>query len=397
MKTSKDVCEALERIYITVHNRSDIQEVKCKGVSVIPEFHRLNKSRTVEMSKEELREKLREETERSQKRSSARKPVTNSRKQQKIAETARKQLPPQSPARKKREAELKKQQEQEQRAKQRQRKRGGSNIVYYVMLFALAAIIFAVLSVTVLFNTEKIIVEGESDYTDEQIIAASGLEGNENLVRLSLTGLPERMLDKLVTLDNVKVEKVFPSTIKITVERSVPMACFMYAGQSYVISHIGRVMSMDEREADCMRILGYKPADSVIVGGFIKAEDEEQDKLVKEISTAVEKAGIEDITTVNITDNLAIILSYQDRVEINIGSVLDIDQKMRIINELLFNGHIAETEHVTLDVSDTSRAIQRPITSAPIVVPEETEDTEEGEEGEGAETTENDGETPANA
>ena len=268
--------------------------------------------------------------------------------------------------------------------------------MYYMMLFALAAIIFAVLSVTVLFNAEKIVIEGESDYTDEQIIAASGLEGNENLVRLSLTGLPERMLDKLVTLDNVKVEKVFPSTIKITVERSVPMACFMYAGQSYVISHIGRVMSMDERDADCMRILGYKPADSVIIGGFIKAEDEEQDKLVQEISAAVEKAGIEDITTVNITDNLAIILSYQDRVEINIGSVLDIDQKMRIIKELLFNGHIAETEHVTLDVSDTSRAIQRPITSAPIVVPEETEETEESAEDEGSETTGNDGEAPSN-
>ena len=34
----------------------------------MPDFHRLNRSRTVEMSKEELRQKLQEETERSQKK-----------------------------------------------------------------------------------------------------------------------------------------------------------------------------------------------------------------------------------------------------------------------------------------------------------------------------------------
>ncbi len=374
-------------------------------MSVIPDFHRLNKSRTVEMSKEELREKLREETERSRRNAGHRKPVReDSRRQKKIAEATKKQLPPQSPARKKRVAQVKKQEAQQRkqeaqqrkqeekllREKQRSRRRHGSNIVYYVMLAVLAAVIFAVLSVTVLFNTEKIIVEGDSDYTDEQIIEASGLKGNENLVRLSLTGLPEKMLDRLVTLDSVKIEKIFPTTIKISVVRSVPMACFIYEGKNYVISHIGRVMSTEGANTDCMQVLGYKPAESVIVGSFIKAEDEEQDKLVQEISRAIEKAGIEGIGTVDITDNLSIVLTYDNRVEIHIGSVLEIDQKMRIINELLFNGHIAETEHVTLDVSDTSRAIQRPITSAPLTpipVIYENEESEDGETTEEARET----------
>lgn len=341
------------------------------------------------MSKEELNRKLREEAARSEKNAKKRPAnAENSRRQQKIAEKTRTQLPPQSPNRKKREEEAKKRAERELREKKRKR-RSGSNIVYYIMFALLAAIIFSVLSVTVLFNTEKIVIEGESDYSDEQIIAASGLKGDENLVRLSLAGIPEKMLDKLVTLDSVTIEKVFPSSIRIKVTRSVPMASFRYANQNYIISHIGRVMYIDTRNTDCMQVIGYKPADTVIVGGFIKAEDEEQDKMVKDISAALEKANITDITLLDITDNLSVKLIYDDRVEINLGPILQLDEKMRIIHELLYNGHIAETEHVSLDVSDVKQARQRPITSAPVTAAPVTSETEEGEGGEeAAETTE---------
>ena len=321
------------------------------------------------MSKVELKQKLQEETERSQKKQKRKKlAAENSKRQQKIAEQTRKQLPPQSPVRKKREQEAKRRAEKELREKKKHKR--GSNVVYYVMLAILAVIIFAVLSVTVLFNIEKIIVEGDSDYTDEQIIAASGLKGDENLVRLSTSG----------TLDSVKVEKVFPSAIRITVTRSVPMVSFSYGGRNYVISHIGRVMSIDTGETDCMHVIGYKPAESVIVGGFIKAENEEQDKLIQQMSAAVEKIGLHDITSLDITDNLDLIMTYDERVEIHLGSILQIDEKMRMINELLYNGYIADTEHVTLDVSDANRAIQRPVTTAPLTTVPESTAPEDGEE-----------------
>ncbi len=369
----------------------------------MPDFHRLNRSRTVEMSKEELRQKLQEETERSQKKKRKQQakqqqspqkpkkpnPVTVKR-QQKITEQTKKQLPPQSPVRKKREQEAKRLAEKEMREKAKRRKRG-SNVVYYILLSILAVIIFSILSVTVLFNAERIIVEGESDYTDEQIIAASGLHGDENLVRLSTAGIPERMLEKLVTLDSVSVEKVFPTTIKIKVTRSVPMVSFSYGGKNYVISHIGRVMYINYDDVDCMHVIGYKPAESVIVGSFIKAENEEQDKLVQQISAAVEKAALTDITSLDITDTLDLIMTYDGRVEIHLGSILQIDEKMRMVKELLYNGYIEDTEYVTLNVSDTSRAIQRPITTAPVItapVAGESDD-ESSEDGEGSEDGEN--------
>jgi|GEM_PF-793748 len=354
-----------------------------KKVGKIPDFHRLHKSRTTEMNSAELNRKLREEAERSAKNAKRKKAAQEySRKQQKISEQTRKQMPPQSPARKRREQELKRQAELELKERKRRRKKRGSNVVYYVAIGLILFGIFAVLSVTVLFNTEQIIIVGESDYTDEQIIAASGLQGNENLVRLNLSGTAEKILDKLVSLDSVKVTKTYPSAITITVEKSVPMANFYYGGKNYVISHTGRVMRIGDAEDKIMRVIGYRPADSVILGGFVKAEDEEQDKLLREISDAIEKGGLTGkITSLNITDSIGLKMTYEDRIEIYLGSILQIDAKMLVINELIDNGFIAETEYVTLDVSEPSRAIQRPITAEGVVTePPVTYETDENGE-----------------
>ena len=356
------------------------------------------------MNKKELNEKLRKETEQSarnaqkkaqkdakngSKQPSA--PQKQSRKQQRISEQTKKQLPPQSPVRKQREVEMKKQAEREKREKRRHKRKRGSNIVYYIILIVIALVTIYILSVTVFFNTEQIIVAGITTYTDEQIIAASGLEGNENLVKLNTSGIPEKILDKLVKLDSVRVDKMFPSTIKITVEPAVPMASFRSGGKYYIISHIGRVMDISDDRADCMQIIGYVPSESVIVGSFITAEDPEQDTLVSDISTALEKVGLDNITSVDITDKLNIVLTYDDRVELCIGSILQLDEKMRIANELLSKGYIGDTERVRLDISDTGKAIQRPITvtTVPVQTSPQTEETppETDENGDPIETT----------
>ena len=74
-------------------------------------------------------------------------------------------MPPRSPERKRREEENKKREKEEKKAKKRRKR--GNFVIYYIMLAIVAFIIFAILSVTVLFNAEGIVVEGETVYSDE--------------------------------------------------------------------------------------------------------------------------------------------------------------------------------------------------------------------------------------
>lgn len=339
----------------------------------MPEFHKLNKSRTTEMSKEELNRRLREEVEKSKAKPAKKQSPIAAKKQQKLSEQAKTQLPPQSPVRKKREEELKKQEKEKQKEqkKAKKRRKHGNYIIYYITLSVIALIIFAILSVTVLFNCEGIEVEGETVYTAEEIIEASGLKGDENLVRLSLSGIDKRILEELVSLDSVEIKKVFPNKIKISVVAAEPMANFYYAGKNYVISHVGRVMQIESSAADCMEVIGYQPGDNVVVGDYITAANPEQDEMIKTINAMLEKIGIEgSITELNISDSLNILMTYEDRVYITLGSILQLEEKLAIVKELTGNPqHIGKNDKVTLNVSNPEKVYQRPLTpliTAPI-------------------------------
>ena len=304
-------------------------------------------------------------------------------------------MPPRSPAKKQREEELKRREKEEKKAKKR--RRHGNYVIYYIMLAIVAFIIFAILSVTVLFNCEEIIVEGESIYSSEKIIEASGLKGDENLIRLSLSGVDARILDELVSLDSAEVRKVFPNKIKITVTPAEPMANFYYAGKNYVISHVGRVMQIEKSAADCMEVVGYQPGDNVVVGDYITAANPEQDETIKLISSTLDLVGISEITKLDITDTLGITLTYEDRIVINLGAMLQLEEKLTIVKELVDN-YISDTERVTLDVSNPERVVQRPITplitSAVTETPPETsaETDENGEDIPADEVTSEEGE-----
>lgn len=360
----------------------------------MPDFHRLNKSRTTEMSKEELNRRLKEEVGKSAAKQSSKnnpqKKSSQSKKQQKISEQTKNQMPPRSPERKRREEELKKREKEEKKAKKRRKR--GNYVIYYVMLGVVAFIIFAILSVTVLFNAEGIVVEGETVYSDEEIIAASGLKGDENLIRMTTLGLSDKILDALVSLDSAEVTKeFFPPHIKITVTPAEPMVNFYYAGKNYVISHVGRVMQIESSAADCMEVIGYQPGDNVVIGDYITAANPEQDETVRNINSCIELIGLEGITKLDISDSLTIKLTYEDRVVITLGSILQLEEKLTIVKELVTN-YIAPTERVTLDVSNPERVVQRPLTplvtsvvtttttAAPETVPDESDTTSVPEE-----------------
>lgn len=360
----------------------------------MPDFHRLNKSRTTEMSKEELNRRLREEAGKSAAKP-RKKNNSTTKKQEKISEQTKNQMPPRSPERRRREEERKRREKEEQKAKKRRKR--GNYVIYYAMLAIVAFIIFAILSVTVLFNAESIVVEGETIYSDEEIIEASGLKGDENLIRMTTMGLSGKILNKLVSLDSAEVtKKFFPPRIVITVTPAEPMVNFYYAGKNYVISHEGRVMQIESSAADCMEVVGYQPGDNVVIGDYITAANPEQDETVRTINQAIEAIGLDGITKLDISDTLSLKLTYDSRVIITLGSILQLEEKLTIVKELVTN-YIAETEKVTLDVSNPERVVQRPITplvtsavtaTAAAAPEEEPEETSEEEPEEAAEPEE---------
>ena len=118
------------------------------------------------------------------------------------------------------------------RKKKKRRKKNMS--LYYLMTFITVSIALVVLSLTVFFKIETIKITGSANYTQEQIIAASGIIKGDNLIRLDIKKAQQSVLNNLVNVDTVKISRKFPSEIVISVTPCEPMASIESNGTYYV-------------------------------------------------------------------------------------------------------------------------------------------------------------------
>ncbi len=91
-------------------------------------------------------------------------------------------------------------------------------------MIILVAGIGVLLSVTLLFNIKNIVVKGDVDYTDEDIIRVSGIGYGDNLVRLDSKKASESILSSMIFIEKAEIDKQYPDTLVINVSRCIATA-----------------------------------------------------------------------------------------------------------------------------------------------------------------------------
>ena len=102
-------------------------------------------------------------------------------------------------------------------SRRRRHRRGRFSLLFYV-LAAVAALAALTLGVTVFFQLEKVEVEGNSRYTAEEVVAASGLEIGDNLFRMNKNKISSSIREKLPYIEGVTPVRQLPNTIVIVVQ-----------------------------------------------------------------------------------------------------------------------------------------------------------------------------------
>jgi len=231
----------------------------------------------------------------------------------------------------------------ERKFKQRRRQ---NMAIYYVMFFVVAVTIFSILSVTVLFNLEEIVVEGESIYTSEEIVAASGIREGINLLRFDTGTGRNRIIESLVYVDDVTIRKGFPNRVTITVAGAVEMVSIAHENHFYTISRNGRILETTRSASDNIAVYGFE-AEEPVIGGYISSAEQRKTELVFTLIKTAEEAELFGIMDIDITDHLDIKMNYMNRITLHIGAGTDLEQKLRAAAEILEN-RIESNERGTL-------------------------------------------------
>lgn len=237
------------------------------------------------------------------------------------------------------------------------RKKKKNNSATGILVFLFAAAVFLLLSTTVFFNVEHITVSGASNYTADEIIEASGIKAGDNLVRTSTDKCAEQIESRLVYIENAKVTRSFPSTLVITVEASVPAANFICDDYILLISGGGKVLDkIQEEKAGLLDFTGTDPMPDLIPGAMFQSSDEHKDNAVKKLMEYFAANGSENITLVDVTDRSEISYTYDNRITVKIGSINDLEYKMKFSEEIITTKIGEKTEGVLTILSDSSGA-----------------------------------------
>ncbi|MBR6790222.1 MAG: FtsQ-type POTRA domain-containing protein [Oscillospiraceae bacterium] len=262
----------------------------------------------------------------------------------------------------------------------RRRRRKRNYTLYYISLAVMLVITGVVLSLTVFFRVETIEVSGTEIYTREQVLEALDAGEGDSLLRLNPDELEKEVRDQLVKIEKADIRRRFPGTLSVDVTDAVVTEQVVSGGFSYQVSSGGRVVELIPAPLPNVRIVlgpdmrALQPGDMMDRLADLDREAEEDRKKNKEeteeiytntrrleilsaLLNEIDRAGIHDISVVDVRDPVNIRLHYQNRFEIRLGTSGELRDKLAMFASVLDRGSLGLEELGVLDISDPDRCI----------------------------------------
>lgn len=234
----------------------------------------------------------------------------------------------------------------------RHRRRRRRNLsLYYLLIFVIVIGTGIILSVTVLFNIKEIIVIGDTQYDDSQIINSSKISTGDNLVSTDFKKAEQNILKELVYIDSADIERSFPDKLIINVTASVEFANIENDNNYLVISKSEKIL--DIATAPRENLITIAGADPAVTekGSTFSSKDSLKDNLISEILTSLSDCEFTDISKLDLSDTYNPILLYDNRINIELGTQAEMDYKIKYAKELV-NAKISKKVKGTLFMRD---------------------------------------------
>jgi len=207
-------------------------------------------------------------------------------------------------------------------------------------LYGLIVIIFVLgigitLSCTFLFNINEIKIKGSSDiYSSDDIIEKSGVKMGSNLIKLDTEEIRQRLL-KFSYVENVIVEKDFPSTLDIEIEPCIPAFNISYKLGTILISEKGRVLEFSDSHKELPSFYGFEPLESKC-GDMIDTGDKQKKEVFDEFIRVIrERENSDNIASVDMHNTSNVIITFRDGNVFKMGSWNDFEYKLTLAERVI--------------------------------------------------------------
>ncbi len=232
--------------------------------------------------------------------------------------------------------------------------------VLFVVLYLLCALVF--------FKIEKIEVlpiddtkqQSSEYYSADEIARISGVNTGESLVLVSKHTVSERIKLLLPYIDNVKIKRSYPSTLKIEVEDTSAFFALEGNGGYTLLNRNFKVLGASSYIPDgCARLEGIKFS-YLSSGETAVFDDTVSADRINLLISECENAGVQNVTKYDLSNIANVRIVVDLRVTFVLGTLTELNEKL----ELALKTLAAETEnnehaHIIINVTDPNKSYVR--------------------------------------
>lgn len=228
---------------------------------------------------------------------------------------------------------------------------------FLVMLAVVAVIVLSMIIFFKVKHIEVLLPQGENGekayYTAEEIIEASGINLDENLLSLSKATVAARIHAALPYVNDIQVKKQLPGTVIISFsEFDVSYAIQDETGAWWLMSREGRILeATEEKEAKTHLYVTGMLIQKPEIGDFIQpassagadpSEIGAKHAVVLEVIPALEGSSfVKQLDRIDVSTSYDLILWWEsDRYKIRLGTTENLNYKLQFLQSVLDNNDI---------------------------------------------------------
>lgn len=257
----------------------------------------------------------------------------------------------QSAAEKKQDAKPKKKRKMKRSSKPfSAKKRRRKILAMYSSMVVIILMIAAVLCLTVFFKIDSINVEGETRYSTEEIIEASGITVGTNLLLCNTEPGKEVITKNFPYIESVSIKKNPFNSVTIYVEEAKPTTAIETNGNFYILSAKGKIIEILDNNKYNVPLIKGAELKKTELSATIEYKLASMGNIINEVTKALENNDITKVSTINVTNPSNIKLSYDKRLTIILGIPENIDYKVETA-KVIIDQKLEKDSKGTIDVS----------------------------------------------
>lgn len=232
-------------------------------------------------------------------------------------------------------------------AKRRAAKRKNARLLTCILIALIVITVAVCLSFTVLFRVGSITTEGESIYSPEQIVSASGISENINMFSINTDDVERRICEKLPYIGEAKIKRVFPSSVVIEVTPETEAFVFNCETGFAAVSSDFKALELTDQAGE-RTVVGAQLGE-ISAGEKLGLSDELKQSLTK-LEETLETVGMTDVSVIDITDQNDIKLLYKSKYVLRLGDTELLEYKLKFclkVTEAEQNQGVVDVRYIT--------------------------------------------------